>query len=211
MTSSSATSPQMRAVLNAGVRLHHVVSAHPVKFWVTEFGWDTNPPRKQAAPLSVAARWTAESLHQMWLSGVSLVTWFLLEDYPQREHVPERLVLPCVVARERPAEAVRTAFRFPFVAYLHGSTVSVWGRVATSDNELVTVQRRHGKRGAWRTVALVRSNASRDLQGGAQTERVEGGLASRRRCRFREVARVLAHGPARSQLSRPRPPVPLRP
>jgi len=30
--------------------------------------------------------------------------------------------------------------------------------VATSDKELVTVQRRHGKRGAWRTVARVRSN-----------------------------------------------------
>ena len=54
---------------------------------------------------------------------------------------------------------MRTAFRFPFVAYLHGSTVSVWGRVATSDDEVVTVQRRHGKRGAWRTVALVRSNS----------------------------------------------------
>jgi hypothetical protein len=32
--------------------------------------------------------------------------------------------------------------------------------VATSDREVVTVQRRHGKRGAWRTVALIRSNPS---------------------------------------------------
>ena len=53
---------------------------------------------------------------------------------------------------------MRTAFRFPFVAYLHRSTVSVWGRVATSDKQLVTVQRRHGKKGRWRTVARVRSN-----------------------------------------------------
>jgi hypothetical protein len=36
--------PRMRALLKAGVRLGHVVSAHPVQFWVTEFGWDTNPP-----------------------------------------------------------------------------------------------------------------------------------------------------------------------
>jgi hypothetical protein len=55
---------------------------------------------------------------------------------------------------------VRTAFRFPFVAYRHRSTVSVWGRDATSDQELVTLQRRHGKKGAWRTVARVRSNGS---------------------------------------------------
>src|SRR5262249_26240554 len=59
--------PKMRAVLQAGVRLHRIVSARPVQFWVTEFGWDTNPPRKHSASLSLAARWTAESLHQMWL------------------------------------------------------------------------------------------------------------------------------------------------
>jgi hypothetical protein len=44
------------------------------------------------------------------------------------------------------------------VAYLQKKTVSVWGRVATSDQQLVTVQRRHGKSGAWKTVALIRSN-----------------------------------------------------
>jgi hypothetical protein len=150
--------PAMRGVLNAGVRLHHVVSAHPVKFWVTEFGWDTNPPRKKAAPLGVAARWTAESLHQMWLSGVTLVTWFLLEDYPHASTFQSGLFFHASsLAHARP-KPMKTAFRFPFVAYLHGSTVSVWGRVATSDNQLVTVQRRHGNRGAWRTVAQVRSN-----------------------------------------------------
>jgi hypothetical protein len=58
-------------------------------------------------------------------------------------------------ARPKP---MRTAFRFPFVAYRHRSTVSIWGRDATSDQELVTVQLRHGKTGKWRTVALVRSN-----------------------------------------------------
>jgi hypothetical protein len=150
--------PKMRAVLKSGVRLHHIVSAQPVKFWVTEFGWDTNPPRKHAASLKLAARWTAESLHQMWLSGVSLVTWYLLQDYPSSTTFQSGLFFyasSLVDARPKP---VRTAFRFPFVAYLHRSTVSVWGRVATSDKELVTVQYRHGKSGRWRTVALVRSN-----------------------------------------------------
>jgi len=53
---------------------------------------------------------------------------------------------------------VLTAFRFPFVAYLHGSTVSVWGRDATSDKERVTIQLRHG--GSWRTAAYVVANAN---------------------------------------------------
>jgi hypothetical protein len=150
--------PKMRAVLKSGVRLNHIVSAQPVKFWVTEFGWDTNPPRKHAASLKLAARWTAESLHQMWLSGVSLVTWYLLQDYPSSTTFQSGLFFYASSLQNARPKPVRTAFRFPFVAYLHRSTVSVWGRVATSDRELVTVQRRHGKNGRWRTVALVRSN-----------------------------------------------------
>jgi hypothetical protein len=150
--------PKMRSLLQAGVRLHHVVSARPVQFWVTEFGWNTNPPRKHSPSLGLAARWTAESLHQMWLSGVSLVTWFLLEDQPRPSYYQSGLFFhSSSVGQPRP-KPVRTAFRFPFVAYRHGSSVSVWGRDATSDKELVTVQRRPGKKGAWRTVALVRSN-----------------------------------------------------
>jgi Cellulase (glycosyl hydrolase family 5) len=151
--------PRMRAVLKAGVRLGQVVSSNPVQFWVTEFGWNTNPPRKHSPSLGLAARWTSESLHQMWLSGVSLVTWFLLEDLPAPSYYKSGLFFHSTSVDQARAKPMRTAFRFPFVAYRHGSTVSIWGRDATSDKELVTVQRRHGNRGAWRTVAHVRSNA----------------------------------------------------
>jgi cellulase (glycosyl hydrolase family 5) len=160
--------PTMRAILKAGVRLHHVVSAHPVQFWVTEFGWNTNPPRKHSPSLGLAARWTAESLHQMWLSGVSLVTWFLLDDAPRPSYYQSGLFFHASsVARARP-KPVRIAFRFPFVAYRHRSSVSVWGRDATSDQELVTLQRRHGKKGSWRTVARVRSNGSGIFRAGVR-------------------------------------------
>jgi hypothetical protein len=150
--------PRMRALLQAGVRLHHAVSAQRVQFWVTEFAWDTNPPRPHAAPLSLAARWTAESLHQMWLSGVSLVTWFLLEDYKGPSPYQSGLYFHSAsldTARPKPS---LTAFRFPFVAYLHQKTVSVWGRVATSDQQDVLIQLRQGKKGTWKTVAFIRSN-----------------------------------------------------
>jgi hypothetical protein len=151
--------PTMRAILKAGVRVGNVVSAHPVQFWVTEFGWNTNPPRKHSPSLSLAARWTAESLHQMWLSGVSLVTWFLLEDLPSPSYYKSGLFFHSSFVDDARAKPMRTAFRFPFVAYRHRSTVSVWGRDATSDKEPVTIQLRHGSKGKWRTVALVRSNA----------------------------------------------------
>jgi hypothetical protein len=150
--------PKMRALLKAATKHHTLVASHPVQFWVTEFGWDTNPPRKHAASLSLAARWTAESLHQMWLSGVSLVTWFLLEDHSSPSPYQSGLYFHSASLENAKAKPVRTAFRFPFVAYLKKSTVTVWGRVATSDQQVVTVQRRNGKTGAWRTVARIRSN-----------------------------------------------------
>jgi hypothetical protein len=153
--------PRMRALLKAGVRLNHIVSANPVQFWVTEFGWDTNPPRKHAASLSLASRWTAESLHQMWLSGVSLVTWFLIEDYPSPSPYQSGLYFHAESIEDARPKPVLTAFRFPFVAYLgKKKTVSVWGRDATSDQETVTIQFRHGKSGSWRRVAVISSNAN---------------------------------------------------
>jgi hypothetical protein len=153
--------PRMRALLKAGVKLHHVVSKHPVQFWVTEFGWDTSPPRKHAAPLNLGARWTAESLHQMWLSGVTLVTWFLLEDYPSPSPYQSGLFFHSKSIQNAKAKPVRTAFRFPFVAYLDKkNTISLWGRDATSDKETVTIQWRHGKSGKWKTVALVGANGN---------------------------------------------------
>jgi hypothetical protein len=158
--------PKMRALLKAGVRLHHIVSASPVQFWVTEFGWDTNPPRKHAASLSLASRWTAESLHQMWLSGVSLVTWFLIVDYPSPSPYQSGLYFHAASIESARAKPVLTAFRSPFVAYLGKKhTVSVWGRDATSDKETVTIQRRHGKSGAWRQVAVITSNANGIFRG----------------------------------------------
>jgi hypothetical protein len=150
--------PKMRALLKAGVQHRHIVSAQPVQFWVTEFGWNTKPPRPHGVSLSLAARWTAESPHQMWLSGVSLVTWFLLQDYPSPSPFDSGLFFHSSSVETARAKPVRTAFRFPFVSYLKKSRVSVWGRVATSDKQVVTVQRRHGRRGAWRTVARISSN-----------------------------------------------------
>ena len=152
--------PEMRSVLRAAMRLHRISSKHGVQFWVTEFSWDTKPPRRHAAPVGLAARWTAEALYQMWRSGVSLVTWFGLEDKGGKSPYQSGLYYHATSLAHARAKPVRTAFRFPFVAYLHRGRVRVWGRDATSDRRLVTIQRRVGARGHWRTVARIRSNGS---------------------------------------------------
>lgn len=151
--------PKMRSVLRAAMSFHHIRSTNGVRFWVTEFGWDTNPPRPKAASLGLAARWTAESLYQMWRSGVTLVTWFLLQDYPSPSPYQSGFYFNFPALDRAATKPGLTAFRFPFVAYLHRGYVSVWGRDTTSDARTITIQIRHGKRGHWQTVALVGSNS----------------------------------------------------
>jgi hypothetical protein len=150
--------PSMRKLLQAGVKQHHVVSSGPVPFWVTEFGWNTNPPRSHAASLGLASRWTSEALHQMWLSGVSLVTWFLLQDFRSPTANGTGVYFYSPSLQDARAKPVLRAFQFPFTAYLKKKKVSVWGRVETSDQQVVSIERRRGKSGAWRRVARVRSN-----------------------------------------------------
>ena len=150
--------PKMRALLKAAMKIHHVVSSHPVQFWVTEFSWDTNPPRRHAAPVALEARWTAEALYQMWRSGVSLVTWFGFQDQGGQSPYQSGLFFHSKKLENARAKPMRTSFRFPFVAYLAQHNVTIWGRDATSKKTLVTVQRRHGSHGRWRAVARIRTN-----------------------------------------------------
>lgn len=149
--------PKMRSLLQAAMKLHHIVSAQPVHFWVTEFGWDSSPPRPHAAPMSLAARWTSESLFQMWRSGVSLVTWFDFEDQKSPSPYQSGLYFYTPSLADARAKPVRTAFRFPFVAYLGKGKVTIWGRDATSTKTPVTIELGAGH-GRWRTVGRIESN-----------------------------------------------------
>jgi hypothetical protein len=150
--------PKMRTLLQAGIRTHHIRSTNGVRFWVTEFGWDTSPPRRHAAPMGLAARWTAESLYQAWRSGVSLLTWFGLQDRGGSSPYQSGLFRHSKSLATARVKPVRTAYRFPFVAYLGRGKVSIWGRDATSNKQLVTIQFRSGTHGPWRTVARIRAN-----------------------------------------------------
>jgi hypothetical protein len=148
--------PKMRALLTAARRAGHIVAPHGLGFWVTEFSWDTNPPDPHAVPIALQARWTAEALHQMWLSGVTLVVWWLLQDqpYPQSSFQSGLYFgrAPLVEARPKPT---LTAFHFPFVAYLRPSGVYVWGRTPDSKPSTVVIEKADARGGPWRRVATV--------------------------------------------------------
>jgi hypothetical protein len=152
--------PEMRRLLDAAVRAGHVVTQRHVQFWVTEFSWDTNPPDPNGVPARLHARWVAEALYQMWLSGINLVTWLQLRDSPYpADDYQSGLYLrgPSGMASDR-AKPALTAFRFPFVAYARSGRISYWGRTPTSRAATVVVEQRVGR--AWHRVASTRAGAA---------------------------------------------------
>ena len=149
--------PEMTRLLYAARRAGHIRTAQKLRFWVTEFGWDTKPPDPRGMPMRLQARWTSEALYRMWLAGVSLVTWLKLRDdpYPALPVQGGLYFRGRTVAKDRP-KATLTAFRFPFVAFRRRAGVSIWGRTPFGKRGLVSVERR--ARGTWSRVLVLRAN-----------------------------------------------------
>jgi len=161
--------PEMKALLMAAYKAHHIVSSGAPLFWVTEFSWDTSPPDPRAVPLKLHARWTAEALYQMWKVGIGLVTWLNLRDDPYPAEVTQSGLYfrGATLAQDKPKPAL-TAFRFPFVAYLQKRGTFVWGRTPLGKAGRVAIyQSTHGR---WRQVSSLSANRY-----GIFTGRVSGG------------------------------------
>ena len=147
--------PEMKRLLDRAQRLGAIRSPKAVRFWATEFSWDTNPPDGGGLPLGLHARWVSEALYRMWLGGISQVTWFQLRDEPMAQ-TPSGIWqsgLYFVDGREKPA---LRAFRFPFVAFRAGRSATVWGRTPRSDARRVRIEQRRGSR--WQRLRIVRSD-----------------------------------------------------
>jgi hypothetical protein len=148
--------PAVRTFLRAAVAAHHVIPRGALRLWVTEFSWASNPPRSTAVPSGLLGRWTAEALYRMWLSGVSLVTWFELRDepYPSGLFQSGLYYRGSTLAADRPKLALG-AFRFPLVAYRRSGGIFVWGRTPGGVRGTVTVQQALGS--GWRSLGTLRS------------------------------------------------------
>lgn len=154
--------PEMRRLLRAAQRAHHIRSRSGVRFWVTEFGWDSNPPDPIAVRVKLHARWVAEALYRMWRNDVSLAVWFQLRDIPDTRTDWGSIgqgglfyKTTDLYANERAKPAAR-AFRFPFVALPGARALTVWGRTPDSRSHEVAIERRGS--GRWIAVATVRAN-----------------------------------------------------
>lgn len=142
--------PEMKRLLNAARRAGHVVSNQRIRFWVTEFSWDSQPGDAKGVPARLHARWVSEGLYRMWQNGVSQVTWFNIRDSPFISGL-EGLCQCGLWLRGKGGLSSDTkklslqAFRFPFVAFLQTSgSVSFWGRTPTSDATTLVIEQRVG-------------------------------------------------------------------
>jgi hypothetical protein len=155
--------PRMRRVLRAAVRFKRIVHSAPVRFWATEFSWDSNPPDPNGVPSRLHARWTAEALYRMWQAGVSQVTWFQLRDEaadgrPHAQLFESGLYRRCTrgLACDKAKRAL-SAFRFPFVAFRsRAGRARVWGRTPGGVRARVTVEQATGR--GWRRLARISTN-----------------------------------------------------
>jgi len=149
--------PKVTRVLDAAVRYGHIRSSGPVRFWVTEFSWDTKPPDPQGVPALLARRWVAEALYRMWADGVSLVTWLMLrDDPPATSYLQSGLYYDGTSFATDKPKPLLAAFRFPVVGLQSAHGVYVWGRAPGGRAGSVIVQYRSS--GGWRRLAAVKTD-----------------------------------------------------
>jgi hypothetical protein len=154
---SLADLPKMKAVLDAAYAAGHIRSAHgKPAFWADEFSWDSKPPDPRGVPMQLLTRWVAEGFYRMWLAGVTHVTWLQFADLPLSKSFNQAgLYVGDPSLATAKAKPILRAYEFPFVAYPHGSTATVWGRTPASNAQPVTIEQRVG--GEWRRLSQVRS------------------------------------------------------
>jgi hypothetical protein len=100
--------------------------------WATEVSYDSDPPDPQAVPMATFERWTAQTLYELWSAGVSLVTWYLIQDQPPVPSYADSYQsgMYFLDGRVKPAQR---AFRFPLVVDRRGAGEPiVWTRVPAS-------------------------------------------------------------------------------
>ena len=158
--------PTMVADVNFAVKKNLVLPSGPKPFWVTEFGWMTDPPGLATSTSlrvginpKLAGIYASEAVYRLMSWKVSVAIWYHLVDtagWPGGLMFEATDTLP---ARSKPP---LQGFRFPLFPKRYGSVINVWGQSpCTGDLASVNVQTR--VRGRWSTVSIVVPSAEGTL------------------------------------------------
>jgi hypothetical protein len=146
--------PKLRIALAAAVKAHHVLPARMPALWVTEFSWDSNGPDPLGVPTKLLERWVPQALYEMWRNGVSLVTWFQLQDEP----LATSFYQSGLFYRDGRKKPYLEGFRFPLVAFPRANGIYVWGRTPGGKSSSVIVEQRSST--AWRRIGRLQARSS---------------------------------------------------
>jgi hypothetical protein len=146
---------KLTRLLGAAERFGTLLPHRHHSLWVTEVGYNTNPPNPGGVPVGEDARWVEQTLEVLWSQGVSVVAWNQVGDQPPDPSysVTNQSGLYYLDGRPKPA---LTAFRFPLVAWQAGGRrVDVWGRAPAAGR--LVIERR--VRSSWRPLWALRVTA----------------------------------------------------
>jgi hypothetical protein len=139
---------RLERVVKAALAARTLFPSRAKPVWVTEFGYDSDPPNPTPGTISTStqAHWLEESFYVFWREHVSTVLWYLV-----RDQIPpyDANYFSGVYFRDGKPKPSYTAYRFPFVVMRRGAQAQIWGIAPVAG--ALDVQARDGP--AWRTVA----------------------------------------------------------
>ncbi len=147
---------KLTAILRAAERTGGALPHIHHQLWVTETGYNTNPPNPGAVPMAEDALWVEQDLWLLWRQGVSLITWNTIVDQPPIPSYGATSQSGMYFLDGQPKPGPLTAFRFPFVvSRTSRSRLTIWGRSPAAGRLLI--ERQAGTE--WRAIAEMRVNS----------------------------------------------------
>jgi len=144
---------KLTRILNKAGPLGRALPRGHKQLWVTEFGYDSNPPNPGGVSLATQARWLDEAFYLFWKQGVSTAVWYLVRDQAATFDANDYYT-GLYFYNGSPKPSVE-AFRFPFVVMPSGRSATVWGISPGSGS--LAVERRQGR--SWKTLFRIRASA----------------------------------------------------
>jgi hypothetical protein len=147
---------EMVKAVNFAVAKKTVLPDAPKPFWVTEFGWLTNPPgidtgskyRVGVIP-KLAGIYTSEVLYRFWAWGVSTAIWYHALD---ASDWPGGLYFTDPLTSANTPKPSGIAMRFPMFARTYGTGLRLWAKSPCANLD-IPVTFLASRRGRWQPVA----------------------------------------------------------
>jgi hypothetical protein len=145
---------KLTKVMDAAVKAKTVLPDNRKPLWVTEFGYDSNPPNPQGISLAKQARWLEQSFYVFWSEGVNDVFWYLIRDQPGHDY--QTSYFSGIYFYNGTKKPSYTAYTFPLVVAADGKkSAQIWGIAPVAGR--VTVEERVS--GSWHKIHIFSGHA----------------------------------------------------